>query len=184
MYNYKNPFAEYNTNIMSSEQISELFAEPFALLAITESDITSDKSSIVFIGGRGTGKTMLLRRFSYNVQKITNDNKTFLEKVRENKYIGVYFRVDNPLLRSLDTFRSNGSDNDLQESVFTHFFELTIFKDYLEVVKILLNDANIKSGDSKYSSIVTELSRMIPKVGIQESKNIDELLRYIIRQIN
>jgi hypothetical protein len=184
MYNYKNPFAEYNTNIMSSEQISELFAEPFVLFTIPESDITSDKSSIVFIGGRGTGKTMLLRQFSYNVQMITIGSKTFLEKVRKDKYIGIYFRVDNPLLRSLDAFKSSGSDSNLQESVFTHYFELTIFKDYLEVVKILLNDANIKSEDSRYSSIVTELFQMIPKASGQESKDIDGLLRYVIRQIN
>ena len=100
MYNYRNPFSEYDTNVMSSEQISEFFTEPYDSFTIPESKIINDKSPIIFVGGRGTGKTMLLRQFSYNVQKIAK-NETYLEKIRRTKYIGIYFRVDKPLLQSL-----------------------------------------------------------------------------------
>lgn len=181
MYNYKNPFAEYNSNIMSSELIAELFAEPFELFNIDPNAIKSEKSSIIFIGGRGTGKTMLLRQFSYNVQRIPDMSKPFIEKLKEEKYLGIYFRVDNPLLRSLDSFAIFNKDDKFSESVFTHYFELTIFKEYLEVIKIILKDLNIKKGDKTYKKIITELSGL---VSCEEIDDIDSLLEYVIEQIN
>ena len=75
MYNYRNPFSEYDTNVMSSEQISEFFTEPYDSFTVPESKIINDKSPIIFVGGRGTGKTMLLRQFSYNVQKIAKNER-------------------------------------------------------------------------------------------------------------
>lgn len=103
MFDYKNPFSEFDTNVMTAEQISELFTEPYDSFTIPESKIIEDKSPIIFIGGRGTGKTMLLRQFSYNVQKIIQTGRTYLEKVKETKYIGIYFRIDKPLLQSLSS---------------------------------------------------------------------------------
>ena len=188
MSNYRNPFAEYNSNVMSSEQISTLFAEPFDLFDINSSDIASEKSSILFIGGRGTGKTMILRQFSHNVQRVSlPDRTTFLDKVKECQYVGVYFRVDNPLLRSLDTISSYSNEAGFAESIFTHYFELTIFKDYLEVVKVFLADAAISISDKRYTSIISEIKKLLacPDVSaVKEATNIDELLMFVIDEIN
>jgi len=182
MCTYKNPFAEYNSNTMTSQQIAELFAEPFELFNISTSDITGDKSSIVFVGGRGTGKTMLLRQFSYNVQKVLANKDAFLQKVKTDKYIGIYFRVDTPLLRSLEMCTSNCTDNNESASIFTHYFELAVFKEYLEVIKILLNDAGIDKENAAYKNAVTELAQLLYK---QTSfKDIDELLKFVVDQIN
>ena len=184
MYNYKNPFAEFNSNTLSSQQIADLFAEPFDLFNISLSDIISEKSSIIFEGGRGTGKTMLLRQFSYNVQKVYTNKISFLEKIRNDKYIGIYFRVDNPLLRSFDLFANYSTDIKIVEKMFTHYFELTIFKEYIELVKLFMNDANIKIGDMKYKNMVIELSRLISEDQTIHKDDIDELLKFVIEQIN
>jgi hypothetical protein len=187
MSNYKNPFAEYNSNVMSSEQISELFAEPFDLFDIKLNDVLSEKTSIIFIGGRGTGKTMLLRQFSYNVQRISLPDRTFLEKVKTNKYIGIYFRVDNPLLRSLDIISSYSNDAEFAESVFTHYFELTIFKEYLEIIKTFFVDSKIKKGDRSYSEIITEIKKLFSCLGdtsFERIVDINGLISFVVNQIN
>jgi Cdc6-like AAA superfamily ATPase len=185
MYDYKNPFAEYNSNVMSSEQIAELFAEPFDLFDIMASDIEKEKSSIVFIGGRGTGKTMLLRQFSYNVQKVSLQGRlSFLDKVRENKFLGIYFRVDNPLLKSLDSISMYSSEPNFAEKVFTHYLELTVFKEYLEIVKIFISDSGFEKGSKIYSNILKDLIDLLTYPEVSVISDMDELLSFVVSQIN
>jgi Cdc6-like AAA superfamily ATPase len=185
MYNFKNPFAVFNANSLSWEQISEFFTEPFDFFDIRASDIEQEKSSIVFEGGRGTGKTMLLKQFSYNVQKISlPDRLSFLDKVRKNKYVGIYFRVDNPLLKSLDSFSMYAKEPDFAERVFTHYFELTVYKDYLEIIKIFLSDSGLGKGDENYSVILKELISLLNHSDDPLISDIDELLSFVVDQIN
>jgi hypothetical protein len=173
---------------MSSEQISELFAEPFDLFDIKSSDIALEKSSVLFVGGRGTGKTMLLRQFSHNVQRVSlSDRETFLDKVKEKRYVGVYFRVDNPLLRSLDTISSYSSESGFAEAIFTHYFELTIFKEYLEIVKVFLSDASITVKDKKYAEIIICVKRLLAcpdNTSVKDARDIDDLLMFVVNEIN
>lgn len=185
MFDYRNPFVEYNSNILSSEQISEFFTEPFDLFDITATDISREKSSIIFIGGRGTGKTMLLRQFSYNVQKVSMaERMSYLDRVKQDKYIGVYFRVDTPLLRSLESIGRYSESANFAEDVFIHFFELSIFKEYLEIVKIFLSDCKIEKGTKSYYSVIQELKALVDCSFIPTSNDVDDFLAFIIGQIN
>lgn len=185
MFDYKNPFSEFDTNVMTAEQISELFTEPYDSFTIPESKIIEDKSPIIFIGGRGTGKTMLLRQFSYNVQKIIQSERNYLEKVKKTKYIGIYFRIDKPLLQSLSSLGRMVSLENFEESIFTHFFELTIFKEYLEIIKILEKDANLLMGNEALSTqILSELLSIFPLPQKVTCNSIDDLLQFVINEIN
>ena len=184
MSEYKNPFADNNTNLFTSEQISNFFTEPFELFNISKSIITEEKSSIIFEGGRSTGKTMLLRQFSYNVQKLILEHKTFLEKVKSDKYIGIYFRVDTPLLRSLDDLSEIIDDKILPNIIFTQYFELAIFKECLEIIKIFLKDKDLNNNNKEYKEIIDELSSLIPKYKFTQRDDIDSLLSYIINEKN
>lgn len=185
MFDYKNPFSEFDTNVMTAEQISELFTEPYDSFTIPESKIIEDKSPIIFIGGRGTGKTMLLRQFSYNVQKIVQTEKNYLEKVKRTKYIGIYFRIDKPLLQSLSSLGRMTSLENFEEAIFTHFFELTIFKEYLEIIKILEKDINsLSQKEVLYDEILSELLSIFPLPQEVICDNIDDLLQFVIDEIN
>ena len=58
---FRNPFSDYNANVMNSSKILDYWCSPFAKsTAISESDIYLQGIPIVFMGGRGTGKTMFL----------------------------------------------------------------------------------------------------------------------------
>ena len=184
MFNYKNPFMDYDSNIMSSEQINEFYIEPYDSYSFSKSKIVEDKSPIVIIGGRGTGKTMLLRQLSYNVQKISNINYTYLEKVKESRYIGIYFRVDKPLLQSLSELGAIYPIKNFEESIFTHFLELTIFKEYIEIVKVLENDANINVKDKIYQQILSEMLSIFPASIDNDFIDLESLLEFVIEEIN
>jgi len=184
MYDYRNPFADNNTNLFTSEQIANLFTEPFQLFNISKSIITDEKSSIIFEGGRSTGKTMLLRQFSYNVQKLNLEHKTFLDKVKSDRYIGIYFRIDNPLLRSFDDLSEINNNNILPNMIFTQYFELAIYKEYLEIMKLFLIDKELKYNDKEYQSVIDELSSLTPNYKKTLKNDIDTILNYIINEKN
>lgn len=183
MYSYKNPFSDFDTNVMSAEQISEFFTEPYDSFTVPETKITGDKSPIIFVGGRGTGKTMLLRQFSYNVQKITT-GETYINKIKRTKYIGVYFRVDRPLLQSLSSLGQNSTIDNFEEMIFTHFFELTIFKEYLEIVKILTSDLKFEIISSEYQEILEEMKKLLYLPSDVKSETVDDLIDYVMNEIN
>ena len=161
MFKYKNPFSDFDSNVMSSKQIADFFTEPYESFTIPESKIIEDKSPIIFIGGRGTGKTMLLRQFSYNVQKISYNNESYYDKIKRTKYIGVYFRIDKPLLQSLSALGQYSSFDNFEESIFTHFFELTIFKEYLEIIKLIERQLDLSVNDVTYQEILAELKGLV-----------------------
>lgn len=69
---YRNPFSEYNANVMDSGKILTYWCSPFTQVpsaAFSEDDVYRDAMPIVFMGGRGTGKTMFLKYCSYTVQR-------------------------------------------------------------------------------------------------------------------
>lgn len=173
-----NPFADYNANTMESSKILEYWCSPFTKsMSISESDLYKGMP-IVFMGGRGTGKTMFLRYFSYQVQKYevcqknqNNLSKNILKHLKERGGIGFYIRIDGPLLRSFD---GNGLSPEMWDAIFTHYFELLVCKSYIEVIQNLVNcdELDIKDIESKF----------VPKVAVhlgkskEEVKTIDDVL--------
>lgn len=184
MFKYKNPFSDFDSNVMSSKQIADFFTEPYESFTIPESKIIEDKSPIIFIGGRGTGKTMLLRQFSYNVQKISYNNESYYDKIKRTKYIGVYFRIDKPLLQSLSVLGQYSSFDNFEESIFTHFFELTIFKEYLEIIKLIERQLDLSVNDVTYQEILAELKGLVSVKNNQNFHDLDSLIEFIVNQIN
>lgn len=177
---YKNPFADYRSDTLSSEDVFSLFAEPFNLLKIDESEIKHRKTAIVFVGGRGTGKTMLLRQYSFYVQKIKNTDMLFGDQIKKDGYLGVYFRIDDPFLKAIDSIIIEPNNTNNAESIFTHYFELFIFKEYLEVVKLLIKDNEVLNRNQK--NIIQQLVNLL-HVENKYFGNIDELLDFVVDQL-
>jgi hypothetical protein len=138
---YKNPFSEYNANVMDSKKILNYWCSPLDIAkasGVSESDIFSDNNPIVFMGGRGSGKTMFLKYHSYDVQasqhEKENSRSNLLEYLQRIGGIGFYIRIDGPVLRS---FTGKRLEQEYWEAIFTHYFELQVCKSYLEVIERL-----------------------------------------------
>jgi hypothetical protein len=147
---YRNPFAEYNANKMDSKTILDYWCDPFTFTkskpiksgSFSESDVLRHEMPLFFVGGRGTGKTMFLKYFSYPVQieqarrEVAGGGVTSMGGYFQKKgAIGIYVRVDGPLLRS---FQGKGIEQDVWNSIFAHYFELRVCQALLEVLKDLL----------------------------------------------
>jgi hypothetical protein len=156
---YKNPFAEYNANKMDSKTILDYWCDPFSFTksktiqsgSFSELDVLTHEMPIFFVWGRGTGKTMFLKYFSYPVQleqakrdiaiKKTASVAEYFEK---KGAIGVYLRIDGPLLRS---FRGKGLSQEIWNSIFAHYLELRVCQAVLDIIKDLMSQAALLPDD-------------------------------------
>jgi len=173
---------------MDPEKILAFWCDPFSFArSISESDILQDKMPIVFMGGRGTGKTMFLKYFSYQVQiaQASIQNQTATPNDIEQYFkqmggIGFYVRIDSPTLRS---FEGKGLNDSVWSEIFSHYFELTIARAYLEVFQDLAS-RGLLSGDSFKSNFLPALAKQI---GMRDyasnisnlANRLDEELEYV-----
>ena len=81
------------------------------------------------MGGRGTGKTTVLRGLSYKGQYALNNDD--IDKFDLNSYVGVYFRCDT---NHVHAFNGKGIDNETWMKIFAHYFNLILTSEILEFV--------------------------------------------------
>lgn len=92
------------------------------------------------IGGKGCGKTHILRYFSFPLQKIRNNN-TIQEILAKDKYIGLY-----SVFHGLDSsrFSGKGISEDEWKSVFEYYFELYICDNLLHTMQEIYGLLNLQ----------------------------------------
>ena len=99
---YKNPFSEYHANQIDIDSLIEYWCDPFELFTksgLHERDVYQENGALVFMGGRGSGKTMFLRQASVEVQyarykKYCDKQETFIDYLNELGGVGIYIRFD------------------------------------------------------------------------------------------
>lgn len=185
---FKNPFSEYNANVMDSAKILEYWCSPLTALQkpiITEDQLYEDNNTIIFVGGRGSGKTMFLKYFSYHVQRDEAKNKfnhcvtkEILNHLKERGGIGVYLRFDGPALRS---FTGKGVTNEIWDCVFTHFFELQVAKLYMDVIFDLIQLSALTKDD--IGPFAIKLCDVLGNNNKDEEPSIEEAIKLVEERI-
>lgn len=84
----------------------------------------------VLQGGRGTGKTTVLRGLSYSGQyEILNAN---IDKFDKNSFIGIYYRANTNHVRA---FSGKGVSEEKWSDIFEHYFNLIICWEILHFIE-------------------------------------------------
>lgn len=127
----ENPFNITKACDFSDTQINDYWVGVNKNIHLNTQDILPK----YILGGKGCGKTHLLRYYSYPLQKIRN--KTVKEIILKDKYIGIY-----TILNGLDSSRFNGKgiNQDQWETVFEYYFELYLTETFLTVAKDIFRD--------------------------------------------
>jgi hypothetical protein len=153
-------FGSYRAEWLKS-QIFELFAEPFYFPAL------QDSRPCVLEGGRGTGKTTVLRGLSYQGQYAIHQKD--IQAFDKSAFIGIYHRVNTNHVRA---FIGGNLGEQEWERVFAHYFNLLICRDILIFLK-WHNDLNVN--DEKLSSHACKL--IAKSINIEgDSDNLEKLL--------
>lgn len=115
-------FGSYKAEWLN-EKIFHFFAAPSYFTSL------KDKRPCVLMGGRGTGKTTVLRGLSYMGQYALNNDD--IDRFDLNSYIGIYFRCDT---NHVHAFSGKGIDNGTWMKIFAHYFNLIFTSEILEFI--------------------------------------------------
>lgn len=116
-------FGSYRAEWLKGK-IFDFFAEPSYFNAL------QDNRPFVLEGGRGTGKTTVLRGLSYQGQFALHKNDISI--FDRNDYIGIYHRVNTNHVRS---FIGGDLPIDTWKKVFAHYFNLITCRELLIFIK-------------------------------------------------
>lgn len=113
----ENPFNVTKASEYSDEQINKYW------VSINSKEVLNpyDNTPKYILGGKGCGKTHLLRYYSYPLQKLRMGS--FSEVIASDKYVGIY-----SILSTLDASRFEGKNvsEDQWKALFKYYFELYI----------------------------------------------------------
>lgn len=135
---FKNPFDDYNANVLAPELIVQYWCTPFntgALKGFDETSFFSEKMPVVLQGSRGSGKTTILKYFSFPVQceRAQQNNLSIRMQIVHDGGVGFYLRCDDSFLSMFKTVFSVLVKDAWQEC-FKHYLELFLSKNILTMI--------------------------------------------------
>ena len=116
-----NPFNITKAVDFSDQEINDYWVDISSGDGFTGLAKPTSPMPMLILGGKGSGKTHLMRYFSYPLQCIRHSRKMCSAGIKNDKYIGVYLRCSS--LNSL-RFREKGQREEMWEEVFAYYMEL------------------------------------------------------------
>ena len=111
---------------------------------------------MIIVGSKGSGKTHIMKYFSYELQKIT---KPFDEGLKKDKFIGVYIRCSG---FNADKFNGKGVSDDIWATLYAYYWELWV--------------------GERITSILIDLQKNNIIVDFNESDFINDVLKLFSKQ--
>lgn len=137
------------------ENIFDLFTEPSYFGEL------KDNRPFVLQGGRGTGKTTVLRGLSYQGQyEILNKD---IDQFDANNFVGIYYRANTNHVRA---FGGKGVSEDIWTALFEHYMNLVIC---WEIVKFLKWHKEMRPEEQTFS--VRVCKRIAKSLHIEDEMN-------------
>ena len=133
---------------------------------------------MIIIGSKGSGKTHIMKYYSYELQKIRlaadPTPLTLAEKFQKESFIGVYVRCSG---LNADTFSGKGVTEDIWQSIFDYYWELWLGERVLSTI-IDLQKESIISNYSERDNVNRILSLFLGEH--EHCSTIQELKDYFI----
>lgn len=135
---FRNPFDDYNANVLAPELIVQYWCTPFntgALKGLDEESFFAEKMPIVLQGARGSGKTTILKYFSFPVQceRAQKSSSSIRAQIIHDGGVGFYLRCDDSFLSMFKTVFSV-MVKDAWQVCFEHYLELFFSKNILTMI--------------------------------------------------
>ena len=141
---FKNPFDDYNANVLDPESIMQYWFTPFSTGALKDFDekrFFSQKMPIILQGSRGSGKTTILKYFSFPVQceRAHQNHISIRQQLLNDEGVGFYFRCDDSFLKEFKNVFSLAVEANWT-ACFEHYLELFFTKSLINFICTLAND--------------------------------------------
>jgi hypothetical protein len=158
----ENPFHITKSNDLTDAQIDQLWVSASDEDGVTGLARPSSPMAMFILGGKGSGKSHLMRYYSFPLQVIRYEKSgtSIITGVASDGYVGIYVRCGG-----LDAERFEGKSQSLKvwSDLFAYYFELWVADKTLDIVQQLLkaSPGDQKSLDTK---ITQEIAALFDKI--------------------
>ena len=165
-----NPFNVTKASEYSDEQINNYWVSIGGKNVLDPLEYTPK----YILGGKGCGKTHLLRYYSYPLQKLRNGS--IRDVVKNDKYIGIY-----SVLSTIDAgrFQGKGVNQDQWDAIFKFYFELYIGAFMLRILTEFIVSEEGRIKETEFVKAVAGL--FLNRIDLK-SYEFDSLLNYVETQ--
>lgn len=131
---------------------------------------------MIIVGSKGSGKTHVMKYFSYELQKIRCQAQatTMQEGLAKEKFIGVYIRCSG---FNSDKFSGKGVDPEIWAILHSYFWELWVGERLVNVLIDLRENGSMN--DINEAEIVNDITKLFLKPKT-EFRTFEELNNYIL----
>ena len=186
---YKNPFDDYNANVLAPELIMQYWCTPFSTGALKEFDeakFYTEKMPIILQGSRGSGKTTILKYFSFPVQceRAVQSKISILKQLENDAGVGFYIRCDDSFLNMFKTVFSV-SVADAWQCCFKHYIELFFSKNIIGMLRKIDFSTNIAEDEFVAKLHLSQFDEEFTFTALEEIENyLDAEIRYLNKYKN
>lgn len=171
-----NPFALVRASDYTDEQINSLWVELGAKIINTIIEPQSKISKFI-LGGKGTGKTHLLRYYSYQVARLRFPNESGLSILGKQNFLAIFIRATG-----LDAARFDGGAEDAHkwQQLFGVYLELRLVEGVLDTLcDIQRTSPNDQFDDQVF---IAEVAKSIIDQSISACLSIADFREWIIEE--
>jgi hypothetical protein len=168
---FENPFHITKSNDLTDEQIDQLWVTSADGDGVTGLARPSSPMAMFILGGKGSGKSHLMRYYSFSLQAIRHKKTStrLVDGLVSDKYIGIYAKCDG--LNS-ERFTEKDQPAKIWDNVFAYYFELWVADKTLEIIDQLLG--SVANGGQLSANIANGVASLFDRP-IGQFNSIEEL---------
>lgn len=171
-----NPFALVRASDYSDEQINSLWVEMGSAAISTIIEPRSRISKFI-LGGKGTGKTHLLRYYSYPVIKLRYPSDSGISVIGKQKFLAIFLRatgVDAARFEASSEFTSKW------QQLFGVYLELRLVEGVLDALcDIKATSTNCAFDDRAF---ISEMAVSVIDGALMGCESIDEFREWVVKE--
>ncbi|OWK37935.1 hypothetical protein [Fimbriiglobus ruber] len=140
---------------------------------------------MLILGGKGSGKTHLMRYLSYSLQKIRHP-QSIIDGILADRYLGIYMRCGG--LNS-GRFQDKGRSPEAWAGIFSYYMDIWLAQIVIGIVRDALRDSSeLQAGEAEACSRIWQLfeaqSEAQPETLEQLGKLLNNIQNGIDHQVN
>ena len=146
-----NPFHLTRAADLNDEQIMQLWIDPEGELGTRFRP--ASQLPMILLGGKGSGKTHLMRYYSYAIQHLQHGRANMAQRVSQSGYLGVYARCSG---LNAARFSRKRHTEDQWGSLFAYYLDIWLGQLILQTASEFLDDSSAM-GTFNEAELVEEL---------------------------
>jgi len=176
----RNPFGITKAVDLSDQQINDYWVDIPGDASFRQMIKPASPMPMLILGSKGSGKTHLMRYFSYSLQKLRH--KEVLLGLQEEEFVGIYLRCGG---LNAKRFSGKGQSQELWRDVFAYYTELWLAQLTLAVIiDAVQNSPELRETEPTLCSQFTGLFEVDPPVQFSTLRSLVDYLRSLQRTLD